>query len=829
MDHERGEHEAGISDIASPETAGAGEANRVRGVIVRWGGWKIALWMFGLALLVLLPQMREPGTVIGTAEGDVHHQFLTWRGFAASEIRAGNFPEWNDRIFGGNPFHATLQSALLYPPNVVYWVLPLGWATNLVWWFHLGMVGTGVGLWVRWRGVSWWGSVIAGAVVMLGGSMLMRVYVGHLANAPAAVWFPWLLLGLEMCVGRSLNDRAVGWMGRRGARWMGVMIIGLSGGLMVHAGHPQYAYYAVILGGMYGLVRVVCSRAWGAALAMGCGAALAGLMSMPALLPALERADELGRSGGLSPGEAASYAMPPENLLTLVSPVLFGISDARDGELEYVGRWFSWENHVYVGCAAVVLMWVGVRLNRSMRWISLGALVVVVMAMGFHTPLYEWLYTSLPGWDQFRGTSKLMFHATVMGSLLVGMGFDRLRAVDSAGGIEVERAWVVGRRVAWVLAGVLLLGAMLMWERGSGRGGFMDVWSGQIVRMGETHDPARLRNMATWERASEHVAVRLAIAGLMMVGLAVLMGFKRRRAEWMGAVVLVELMVAGWIVLVRSPVEVRMDAGVERVVNEMSQSDVWERVLIARQGQANLGMRLGFENAWGYEPLALRRWVSLLADSQGQSLDAVPSSFLIRKMDERLFGLMGVRWVVLEGEDAPRQIDEPMPRAWVVHEVEVIGDKARRVARLREPGFDARRAVVMETAVDVDQSAKMHHGVVADHDVVDVDVSRVEVMERVSSDEVRLVVRMHRPGVVVVNRAYSAGWRAWARELSGEESRELLVLPGNHAQQAMVLGAGRYELRMKYGSEWLRWAMLAGGSGLVLASGCGVIGMRTRR
>jgi hypothetical protein len=322
-----------------------------------------------------------------------------------------------------------------------------------------------------------------------------------------------------------------------------------------------------------------------------------------------------------------------------------------------------------------------------------------------------------------------------------------------------------------------------------------------------------------------------------MVMVVVLLSLRRRRAEWMGVMVLIELLVVGWMVLVRSPVEVKLDAGVDRVVRELGQRGDWERVLIARQGQANVGMRLGFENAWGYEPLALRRWVALLADSQGQNLDAVPSSFLIRKMDERVFGLMGVRWVVLEGEDEARQINEPMPQAWVVHEVEVIGDEARRVARLREPSFDARQAVVMDREVAIDR-AVMIGAKGADGDA---DASGVEVMERVSSDEMRLVVRMHRPGFLVVNRAYSAGWRAWVREIgSGERDvvetdlrgdgwRETDVMPGNHAQQAMVLGTGRYEVRMRFGSERLGLAMLAGGLGAMIACGCGVMGLRHRR
>ena len=59
-----------------------------------------------------------------------YFDFLAWRDFGFRELRHGNLALWNPHIYAGEPFLGNFQSALLYPPNWLYLVLPLGPATN---------------------------------------------------------------------------------------------------------------------------------------------------------------------------------------------------------------------------------------------------------------------------------------------------------------------------------------------------------------------------------------------------------------------------------------------------------------------------------------------------------------------------------------------------------------------------------------------------------------------------------------------------------------------------------------------------------------------------
>ena len=57
-----------------------------------------------------------------------------WRNFITNEIKSGRFPSWNPHQFGGAPMSANFQSAIFFPPNLIYLVLPfhIAWTILIV-------------------------------------------------------------------------------------------------------------------------------------------------------------------------------------------------------------------------------------------------------------------------------------------------------------------------------------------------------------------------------------------------------------------------------------------------------------------------------------------------------------------------------------------------------------------------------------------------------------------------------------------------------------------------------------------------------------------------
>src|SRR5437870_1780252 len=76
------------------------------------------------------PLAPSEGLLPHTNIGDLVTSFYPYRTIAARAVRAGELPLWNPYMLSGAPFLAMAQSALFYPANFLYYVLPvpLAWS-----------------------------------------------------------------------------------------------------------------------------------------------------------------------------------------------------------------------------------------------------------------------------------------------------------------------------------------------------------------------------------------------------------------------------------------------------------------------------------------------------------------------------------------------------------------------------------------------------------------------------------------------------------------------------------------------------------------------------
>ena len=100
-----------------------------------------ALVLAALALVFILPS----DALLAGKDTDMASEFVSWRAFLADSLRHGHIPLWNPYTYGGQPFLGGFESAALYPPNLLFVVLPLtpalnfsmkGWLTSDILTFH---------------------------------------------------------------------------------------------------------------------------------------------------------------------------------------------------------------------------------------------------------------------------------------------------------------------------------------------------------------------------------------------------------------------------------------------------------------------------------------------------------------------------------------------------------------------------------------------------------------------------------------------------------------------------------------------------------------------
>ena len=215
--------------------------------------------------------------------GDIATLFYPWRHFLASTLQSGELPLWNPLILSGTPFLGNTQSALFYPLNAFFFVLPapIAWIAKLI--VSLMLAGTFTALFVRSIGGNTVGSISAGVVFALSG--LMTAWQATTLT-DAMMWLPLICLAVHrLCVVRS-----DGWA---------FALASVAFALPVLAGHPETAAQLTVMGCAFAVwqsfsaglgMRAACRRL---IVFIASGFLAIGLASIQ-ILPTLEWIGQIG-------------------------------------------------------------------------------------------------------------------------------------------------------------------------------------------------------------------------------------------------------------------------------------------------------------------------------------------------------------------------------------------------------------------------------------------------------------------------------------------------------------------------------------------------------
>ncbi|MDX1523693.1 MAG: YfhO family protein, partial [Anaerolineae bacterium] len=377
---------------------------------------------------------------------------------------------WNPWLGNGTPLLANLQSAVFYPPNLLYLLLPVEHGLTLSVILHLGMAGLFMYVYTRQLGLMPFAATISALAYMLSGYLVGRTQFVTMVNAA-----PWLPLALLLCE-RIVTQRG----------WSNVLWLGLTLAAQFLAGHAQLWFYTLLLIGAYTLVRgwQVGHEAWRhepgtsrwtkyrSALVQAGGrlslaVLLALLLAAVQILPTAEFTAQSPRGTGAERTFALTYSFWPWRLITLLAPNFFG----HPAQSTYWGYANYWEDHAYLGILPFVLalsaIWRYFRRPTRMPIILADAAAgdadlsaghthsnpaetnndqrpvvngrpdlywqtipfftfliptSLILAMGWNTPIYLWLFDHLPGFGYFQGPARLLIWYTIAMAVLAGAG-----------------------------------------------------------------------------------------------------------------------------------------------------------------------------------------------------------------------------------------------------------------------------------------------------------------------------------------------------------------------------------------------------------------------
>lgn len=725
-------------------------------------------WIIGLCFLAVLPFASvafSSGRVLSDSQTDVVQHFLYSRAFGFGEMAAGNLPLWNPYLYGGIPYLGEFQSALLYPLNALFLILPIGAAINWSFLLHVAVLGIGTYTWAGGRGLSRPASFVSGVVAMFSGTFILHIYAGHLSNVCSMAWAPWIFWGID------------GWLARRHGGW--IVLASGAVALQIYAGHPQYVYFNALIAGLYSLLHLVGTFRLRSA-AIGLLAIYPGgiLLAAAQLFPGIAAASEAVRSGGANYEFAAMFSFPPENLLTVCAPWLFG--DMQ--RIPYWGRCYLWEMCAFSGVAALSLAVFGSTSSDSKfgaRRLLVVLGIAILLALGAHTPFHQFLYSFLPGFSSFRGSSKFIFFAGLIFALLAGKGFQRLLAREEASRVLIGALFVLGV-ILCALPSTISTDALTSVAR-------------QISATRESYFPLASFNEARFQEAACKMAgasLRLSGGVLFIAALLFALNKKWRSAPWaMGALVVVELVLFARTTVTFFPLETyryrpladffKQNPGDYRVLNLINPDSA---------------MLLRMPNIWGYDPGVLKRYAQLLFVSQG--LDpATATQNLPFRTNHPILGMLRGRFAFTPKPDGQVEVapfNDPFQQFALYSQYRVIPNPNALLAELKSPTFDLRKEVLLDSEpVPVPESGEA--------------AAKLHVRDR-STDHWTLEVETDRAVILVMTDSYSKDWRV--ESLEGSVQINYNILPANHALRAIPLAAGKHRIRIAYCPQGLEAGFL---------------------
>jgi hypothetical protein len=669
--------------------------------IARWmasdGG--IAL-MLALAISVLLFGMQPPIT-----EGfdyQLAHQFH--RLFLRDSIRTGELPLWNPYILLGRPFLADPETAVFYPPNWIFIVLPEGFALFLFLAFHFWLAGFFfLKLARRWDAPR---EVAFGLafVYCLSGSLMGRLLVGQLGYFCGLAYWPLLFyLAERLRKNVSLRD------------WLALVLAASSSFL---SGMPQCFWLTAVALGFY-VVGAHLQRPWqeNARRGLGCLGALASAYAFALVLCAVQLLPtiDLMLEGNRTGPDIQFSGWGPIYYRCLTSLYISQPLEAR-----------AWESNLYIGliCTVGGLLGFSQWRDARIRGLCLMGVIGFVLGLGQGTPLFAAMFRVLPGMGSFRMAAR---YATFLPWALLLAGLI---------------AWAKGefsRRKILFILGVLLAGAVyvILYSESYGRIGLIDaiLLVVSILAVGWVKPQA-------WARVkvpASRILLALLCAGSLMAAARMQAGYSQL---YVGK---------------------RLEAQVSDALHKRNlypANGVPPRLFVPGSLiRPDSGVKYGFSSVAGECSLTSMRVWAYLHLGTGLPIEYIQVSFL---PDQAYcagpFPFPGMNIVLGAVDDSRKLFMNPHPgeRAYLVYAWEQMPDWTASMNRLVSKEVDPTKTVLLEAPATGPLPMAQDKG------------RGRAVIESFRRSSITLHIESSSPALLVVAEAWYPGWRATVNGVPAE-------------------------------------------------------------
>lgn len=397
-----------------------------------FAGWRWALAIMALLVFAFFSRFLLTGRFF--LMRDLIFDFFAREQFYKTHLLKGELPLWNHYTGGGEPFLSNMESAVFYPPNLLYLLFPVPNANVILVTLHVLLAGFGVWLACRaWR-ISQHGSLLAAISFAFSTQMVTRIEFFSFLSSLA--WFPLVVALFTL------------WLKQPSLRKFLLLALALS--LQFLGGYPEavlftagtLVIYALVVGGhanLGGKGRI--DRTWLVLLGLAGMGGVAILLSLAQILPVLNIVPLSARS--IQDPLAEQASVNPAMWLTALFPYLYGVPG-------YYGKYWApacmefWLGTFYVGILPVMLGTTAL-IRRGLNgrgepadltgdpiagkrtlFLLVILLCFMLYAMGSYTPFFGLLWKIVPPLQWFRWPAKALMVVCFALCCLGGVALDWL-------------------------------------------------------------------------------------------------------------------------------------------------------------------------------------------------------------------------------------------------------------------------------------------------------------------------------------------------------------------------------------------------------------------
>ena len=619
---------------------------------------------------------------------DPVRQQYPWKELAIETEKKLELPLWNPYNFSGTPLAANFQSAVFYPLNLLFFIMPFYWAWSFLIFLAPLLAGIFLYLYLQSLRLNKWASVLGSISFSFSGFFVSWLEWGNVLHT--ALWLPLVLLSIDKIVS-SIKYPVSSIKNRNLLLWSIVFTFSLSSAFF--AGHLQIFFYLFIFSFAYLLCRWWQSgKKRKTIFLFSIFYFLFTILTSIQWIPLFQFILLSARNVDQIPWQNPGWFIPWQNLIQFIAPDFFG----NPTTLNYWGIWNYAEFVGYIGITPIIFALFSLFFRHDKKTLLFGTLFFLTLIFSLPTYFAKIPYLLNTPFINTAQPTRLLFLTDFSLAILSAFGLDYF----------IKKR----KEIAYPLGFLFLIFASL-WA--------YVLWGNQALQFVSEEN---------LEVAKRNLLLPTSIFIIISVLLFILRMFQKIKANITIMIYIIivgitvfDLFRFGWKFTPFTKSEYLFPQ--TKILSFLEKESGNYRIMStdSRILSPNFSSAYEIQSVDGYDPLYLRQYAELIAASErGEPNIAPPFGFnriiTPQNYSSKIIDLLGVKYILSltdlksdklikileEGETKLYENREVLPRVFFVQSVENVIDKKEVIKKMFDRNISLRDTAVIESSAGVD-------------------------------------------------------------------------------------------------------------------------------